>query len=136
MPLVVKKQMTRVSFYPRLWKALWRSRAVAGRVLAVGLVLVTLVLAGQLYGYGRSFLALVMFAVILWVGIRSLHTVSHAPPEPEPVEVAEYGLKYMCLVCGLELRLEVATHDKAPRHCMEPMVLVREGGRPPLRPVK
>ena len=127
--------MTRMSFYPRLWKSLWRRRAAAARTLAIVLVLATLIVAGELYGYLRSLLALAMFAVILWAGIRSLHTVSHAPPEPEPIEVSEYGLKYMCLVCGLEVRLEVATHEKAPRHCMEPMALVREGGRPPLRPV-
>jgi hypothetical protein len=31
--------------------------------------------------------------------------------------------------------VEKAARDKAPSHCMEPMVLLREGGRPPLRPV-
>ncbi len=106
------------------------------RPVAIALTLVVLFVAGELYGYLRAVVAIAMFVAILWVGIRSLRSIANAPPEPEVTEVGGYGLKYVCSGCGLELRLEVAAHDKAPRHCMEPMVLVKEGGRPPLRPVK
>jgi hypothetical protein len=74
--------------------------------------------------------------VILVFGARYIHSVVSAPPEPEIADVSEYGLKYVCTMCGLELKIEVAAKDKAPSHCMEPMVLVRSGGKPPLRPIK
>jgi hypothetical protein len=39
-------------------------------------------------------------------------------------------------MCGLELKVEIAAKDRAPSHCMEPMVLVRTGGKPPLTTVE
>jgi hypothetical protein len=98
---------------------------------AIGLV----VLLGEAYGYIRTAIALAGAVAIAYVGIRYLRTVSSIPPEPELTDVGEYGLKYVCGMCGLELRVEVAAHDRPPRHCGEPMTLVRAGGGPPLRPV-
>lgn len=91
--------------------------------------------AGHWYGYLRASVALVMFGLILAWGIRKLVKISNSPPEPELTDVKDFGLRYVCSVCGLELKVEVAARDKAPTHCGEAMVLTREGGRPPLRTV-
>ena len=91
--------------------------------------------AGHLYGYLRGAVAVVMFALIFAWGARKLNKISNSPPDPELTDVKEYGLRYVCSVCGLELKVEVAARDKAPTHCHEAMVLTRDGGRPPLRPV-
>jgi hypothetical protein len=101
--------------------------AVAGAVAVIGL--------GITYGFLRAALALVMFAAIAVFGIRFLYSILQAPPEPEMADVSEYGLKYVCRMCGLELRVEKAARDRPPTHCMEPMELVTEGGKPPLHPV-
>ena len=101
---------------------------VAGAVVAVGVL-------GYLYGYVRAALAVGMFLAILVAGTRFVRQMVIAPPEPEIADVSEYGLKYVCENCGLELRVEKAARDRAPTHCTEPMRLVREGGKPPLRPV-
>ena len=87
------------------------------------------------YGVIRTLLALGMGLLILAFGVKYVHSVIAAPPEPELADVSDYGLRYVCTMCGLELKVEVAAKDRAPTHCMEPMVLVRTGGKPPLRPV-
>ena len=84
----------------------------------------------------RFLLALLMFAGILWLlGGYLRHVVHGPPPDPELADVTAYGLKYICSMCGLELRVEKVAQDKPPRHCGEAMELVHEGGRPPLRPL-
>jgi hypothetical protein len=103
----------------------------AGIVLAV----VLFVVVGHQYGYVRALVAAVMFGLIMAWGLRKLVKISNSPPEPEVTDVKEYGLRYVCSVCGLELRVEVAARDKAPTHCGEAMMLTRDDGRPPLRPV-
>jgi hypothetical protein len=105
------------------------------RLIAVGGAVVLFLVAGHFYGYVRALVAAVMFALILVWGLRKLEKISNSPPEPELTDVKEYGLRYVCSVCGLELKVEVASRDKAPTHCGEAMVLTRDGGRPPLRPV-
>jgi len=100
-------------------------------VAAVGAI----VLLGLPYGFLRAAVAVVMFVVILVAGSRYVATLVTVPPEPEVSDVADYGLKYVCTMCGLELKVEKAARDKPPTHCMEPMVLTTEGGRPPLRSV-
>lgn len=87
------------------------------------------------FGVVRTLVALLMGLVILRLGVKYMHSIGAAPPEPEIADVSEYGLKYICTMCGLELKVEVAAKDRAPSHCMEPMVLVRAGENPPLRSV-
>ena len=116
------------------------SGAVAGpppllTVATLASVVVLFLIGGRLYGYPRAFVAAVMFGLILMWGVRKLVKISNSPPEPELTDVKEYGLRYVCSVCGLELKVEVAARDKAPTHCGEAMVLTRDDGRPPLRPV-
>lgn len=98
-------------------------------VLVVGIGL------GIRFGYLRAGIAVLMFLAIAVFGSRQIRSMLSIPPEPEIADVSDYGLKYVCTMCGLELKIEKAAKDKAPTHCMEPMVLVRTGGKPPLRPV-
>jgi hypothetical protein len=105
------------------------------RVAGVAAAVAAAIALGVPFGFVRATVAVAMSAAILYFGVRYLRTVVTLLPEPEVTDVGEHGLKYVCSMCGLELRVEKAARDKAPRHCMEPMVLVREGGRPPLRSV-
>ena len=102
--------------------------AVAAAVVALGILT-------YLYGFVRAGIAAAMFLGIAVVGTRFVRQMVIAPPEPEVADVSEYGLKYVCDNCGLELRVEKAARDRPPSHCSEPMKLVREGGKPPLRPL-
>jgi hypothetical protein len=119
-----------------LWKKLWTG-AGAGRMRALAAAAVAIIFGvlGHFYGYARAAVGVVMFLAIAYVGIRWVYSAVSSQPEPEPTDVSGYGLKYVCRMCGLELKVEVAAKDSAPRHCMEPMELVRTGGKPPLRPV-
>lgn len=85
----------------------------------------------------RILLAVLMGIIILAILVVWLRSVVSAPPpDPEASDVSDYGLKYVCTMCGLELRVEKAAKEKAPTHCMEPMVLIRDpSGSPPLRGV-
>lgn len=109
------------------------SRAPVVVLLVLGLVAV--VGAGEAFGYMRAVIAVAVFWILLSFGLRQLRGIANSPPDPEVTDVSEYGLKYVCSMCGLELRVEVAARDKAPTHCMEAMKLVRVGGKPPLTTV-
>jgi hypothetical protein len=69
-----------------------------------------------------------MFALLTRYGIRQMRSMVTSPPDPDVSDISDYGLRYVCTMCGLRLKVEVAARDKAPSHCMEPMVL--EGGTP------
>ena len=95
------------------------------RLIPLALALGLLVLLGELFGYVRALVGVVLFYLVFVVSVRYMNFLVSAPPDPEVTDVSEYGLKYVCTMCGLELKLEVAAKDRAPSHCMEPMVLVR-----------
>ena len=99
------------------------------------LAVVAVMVLGPIFGWVRALIAVLMFGAIALYGSRQVRSIMLAPPEPELADVSEYGLKYVCNMCGLELKVEVAAKDRPPTHCMEPMELVRTGGKPPLRPV-
>lgn len=99
----------------------------------IGLALLAVVALGPTFGFLRAAIAVAMFLVMAIFGTRQVRSMLKAPPEPELADVSEYGLKYVCAMCGLELRVEVAAKDRAPTHCMEPMELVRTEGSPPAR---
>lgn len=121
-----------------MWRNLLTSPPEATRAplfLLVGLGLVVIVGAGEAFGYMRAVIAVGVFWILLSFGLRQLRGIANSPPDPELADVSDYGLKYVCSMCGLELRVEVAARDRAPTHCMEPMKLVRVGGKPPLTSV-
>ena len=96
---------------------------------------VLLLVLGPEFGYLRTAAALAMAGAILYVGLSYFRSAGEVPPDPEVEDVSEGGLRYVCTMCGLELKIEVAASDRAPSHCREKMVLVDGRGRPPLKPV-
>lgn len=90
---------------------------------------------GEPFGYVRAAVALAMAGAILYVGLSYFGSAGEVPPDPEVEDVSDGSLRYVCTMCGLELKVEVAASDRAPSHCREKMVLVHGGGRPPLKPV-
>ena len=99
------------------------------------LVTIAIFVLGGAYGYLRSAVGIAVFLVLAIAAFRYWRDVGRYPPEPEPTDVRDQGLRYVCSMCGLELRIEVAARERAPTHCMEPMQLVRDGEQAPLRPV-
>ncbi len=105
-------------------------------VLVTAAVAVALIgVLGYFFGYLRVAIAVVAFLLLFSFALRQVRSLANSPPEPEVADVGEYGLRYVCTMCGLELKVEVAARDKAPTHCMEPMKLIRTGGKPPLTTV-
>lgn len=96
---------------------------------------VLLLVLGPEFGYLRTAIALLMAGAILYLGLSYFRSAGEVPPDPEIEDVSEGGLRYVCTMCGLELKIEVAASDRAPSHCREKMVLVDGRGRPPLKPV-
>lgn len=107
----------------------------ARRVVALVVIAVLVALLGGAYGYLRVLVAAVVFMAVLSFAFKYWRDVGMIPPEIETQDVRAQDLRYVCSVCGLELRVEVAARDKAPTHCAEPMQLVRGSGTAPLRPV-
>ena len=102
-------------------------------IVVLGVVFVAGV--GPFFGYWRAFVGYLIAATILSLGIGYFRSAGQSAPEPTAEEVTEGDLRYICSVCGLELKVVVATNDKAPTHCREKMELVTVAGSPPLRPV-
>ena len=101
-----------------------------------GLVVVGLLVAwlGSSYGYIRVLVGSVVFLALLSFGFKYWRDVGLIPPEPTTEDVRSQNLRYICTVCGLELRIEVAARDKAPTHCGEAMKLIAGTERSPLQP--
>jgi hypothetical protein len=68
----------------------------------------------------------VIGAIVVWkVGIALLRAVSQPPaPPPPPGEMRKINVRYRCQVCGVELRMTLASDEDPPppRHCLEDMV--------------
>lgn len=105
-------------------------------MIVIGAIIALIAALGPIFGFVRTGVAVLMFFAIFLFGTRQVRSMFRAPPEPELADVSEYGLKYVCTMCGLELKVEIAAKDKPPSHCMEPMELVRTGGKPPLTTVE
>jgi hypothetical protein len=103
-------------------KATGRERILS--VLIWGAILVAISALGPIFGFVRTSVALLIFGVLAYLGARQVRSMMTNLPEPEVEDISNYGLKYVCTMCGLELKIEVAARDKAPTHCMEPMELV------------
>jgi hypothetical protein len=98
-------------------------------VLALAAVVGVLVLLGSLPSgthasslIVRAIAGLGIGLVIVVVVRRMLSTLADAPPAPpEKVDARGADLVYECAVCGMRVRLEVATLTTPPRHCGEAM---------------
>lgn len=91
-----------------------------------------IVVAGSSFDYWRAAVALAMAYGVLWLGFSYFRAAGEVPAEADREDVTASDLRYVCTVCGLELKVEVATTDRAPTHCRESMKLVESTQ---LRPV-
>ena len=71
--------------------------------------------------------ALAIAVVIAWLGITALRAASGPGPrdEPEVEDVEELEVFFVCRECGTELRVTRLGELQVPRHCGEPMEVVR-----------
>ena len=90
---------------------------------------------GPIFGFWRATIAFAVAAPILAVGIGYFRSAGLSAPEAPAEEVGESDRRYVCSVCGLELKVIVATNNRAPTHCREYMELVTVAGKPPLKPL-
>jgi hypothetical protein len=84
-------------------------------------------LSGAARGLWRVLVAAAIGVGIAAFGIGFFRQFANAPPAEEfPSEVpAEFGLVYVCEVCGLELSVIKVAKEGAPKHCGEEMTLIR-----------
>lgn len=105
---------------------------VAGGIIALVLVAVgitALISAiGDVGGVMRWVAGIVMGAGIAAFGVGYFrHLANPPPPDPEPMRVdPELRLAYVCEMCGLRLAVVEVAKERAPRHCGEAMILIRE----------
>lgn len=92
--------------------------------LAIAAVIIVAAL-GRSYGYVRATIGLLAATGALYLGFTYFRAAGEVPPDEEAEELNDPGFKYVCTMCGLELRVEVASTDRAPTHCREKMQLVR-----------
>jgi len=72
--------------------------------------------------------AVVVGILIAWIGITALRAVSGVgrPSEPAEIEdVEELDVFLVCRECGTEFRVTRLGELQIPRHCGEPMEVVR-----------
>lgn len=71
--------------------------------------------------------ALAIGAVIAWVGIVALRAASGPGPRErsEPEDVEDLDVYLVCTECGTEFRVTRLGELQVPRHCGEPMEVVR-----------
>lgn len=102
--------------------------AIAGLILATVLAVAALLyLSNAARGFWRLLIAVILGIGIAIFGIGFFRQFGNPPPPEEPpTEVpAEFGLVYVCEMCGMELSVVKAAKEKAPKHCGEEMILVR-----------
>jgi hypothetical protein len=71
-------------------------------------------------------ISLAAFAIIIRLGVFVLRALATPPPTPDEGELRKVNLKYLCTICGAEVRMTKAGEDlpPPPRHCLEDMQLM------------
>ena len=72
--------------------------------------------------------AILVGLLILWLGLTALRAASGIgrPPEPPEIEdVQELDVFLVCRECGTEFQVARLGELQIPRHCGEPMEVVR-----------
>ena len=73
--------------------------------------------------------AVLIGLAIAWLGITALRAASgtgrEPGPEPEPEDVEDLDVFLVCGECGTELRVTRLGALQVPRHCGEPMEVLR-----------
>jgi len=72
-------------------------------------------------------IAVAIFVVILLAGVSFLRGVATMTPKEkiEPEDVAELDVFFVCGECGTEFQVTRLGEIQVPRHCGEPMKVVR-----------
>ncbi len=84
----------------------------------------------------RLAIAVVIFLVIWKVGMTVLRAASAGggPREKiEPEDVEDLEVFFVCRECGTELKVTTLGKVQVPRHCGEPMEVVRRPHQDPFR---
>jgi len=73
-----------------------------------------------------------IFLVIAAAGLSFIRGISAARPRErmEPEDVAELDVFFVCTECGTELQVTRLGEIQVPRHCGEPMEVVRRPRAP------
>ena len=79
-------------------------------------------------------IAAAMFLMIAFVGLSFLRGIfTGVPKEPvEPEDVADLDVFFVCRECGTEFQVTRLGEMQVPRHCGEPMVVVRRPREQPI----
>jgi hypothetical protein len=71
----------------------------------------------------------VLIGYAIWkIGIATVRSASggqHAGDQPEPEDVEQLDVFFVCAECGTELRVTRLGQAQVPRHCGEKMQVVR-----------
>jgi hypothetical protein len=79
--------------------------------------------------------AVLLFLVIAFVGLGFLRGVGAGRPKErvEPEEVADLDVYFVCAECGTEFQVTRLGEIQVPRHCGEPMKVIRRPRQEPAR---
>jgi hypothetical protein len=71
--------------------------------------------------------AVALFVAILWIGLAFLRGVSAGAPSEriDPEDVSDLDVFFVCAECGTEFQVTRLGNVQVPRHCGEPMEVVR-----------
>jgi hypothetical protein len=71
--------------------------------------------------------AVALAVAIAWIGVTALRAASGGGPReaPEVEDVEDLEVYLVCRECGTELRVTRLGELQVPRHCGEPMTVVR-----------
>jgi hypothetical protein len=79
-------------------------------------------------------IAAAMFLVIAFVGLSFLRGIVTGVPKEriEPEDVADLDVFFVCRECGTEFQVTRLGEVQVPRHCGEPMQVVRRPREQPI----
>jgi hypothetical protein len=79
-------------------------------------------------------IAIALFGVIAIVGLAFLRGIASVRPKEkiDPEDVEELDVFFVCAECGTELQVTRLGEIQVPRHCGEPMNVVRRPRQQPL----
>jgi hypothetical protein len=87
-----------------------------------------------LVGWLTWLIAVAIFLAILLAGVAFLRGVATTNPKEkiEPEDVAQLDVFFVCGECGTEFQVTRLGEVQVPRHCGEPMKVVRRPRQQPL----
>ena len=79
-------------------------------------------------------IAVALFLVIAFVGLSFLRAIASSRPKEliEPEDVGELDVFFVCTECGTEYQVTRLGEIQVPRHCGEPMSVVRRPRQQPI----